>query len=90
MISETAGKISSIPQGWKFVSIQDGEVCFEVEGHGCSFSFDLFTDDALKTLRAIFLGKIHSITTQRWNLHRYLAMVNGEMDKRVNERVCRE
>lgn len=90
MTLKTEGKIDSIPRDWRFTKIDGNAVCFVIDGHACSFTFELFTDDALRVLRAIFLGKIHSLTIQRWNLHRYLAIVNGEMDRRVNEKACEE
>ena len=90
MITETMEKIMVIPLHWRVGKVRDTHVSVDIEGHTqVDIPLSQFADGALRQLRAILLGKIHSLVMERACVYKDIAAVNGELDRRVNEASCR-
>lgn len=84
VITENFTKIMVIPPHWEVGRIKD--MCLTVDAGHTQTEIPLaqFADGALSQLRAIFLGKIHALVMERASIYKYIAAVNGELDRRVN------
>jgi hypothetical protein len=94
MISEMAEKIMVIPAHWEINKITDTHVSVNIAGHTqMDIPLAQFSTGALRQVRAILLGKIHALVMQRASTYKHIAVVNGELDRRVNEKTvnnCRD
>lgn len=91
MITEITEKIVVIPPHWKVGKIENMALAVDIEGHTqVNVPFTLFADGALRQLRAIYLGRIHNLVIERASVYKYVASVNGELDKRKNAESCKE
>ena len=89
MSTETMKTIVIIPPQWKIGRIGNRQVAVNTGHAQETIPLAQFADGALRQLRAILLGKIHSLVTERASVYKHIAEVNGELDRRVNEAACK-
>lgn len=90
METETMEKIMVILPQWKIGGVRDGDVYVGVDGcPPAAIPTAQFTDGALRQIKAICLGKIHNLVKERASICCDIASINEELDRRVNEKACR-
>lgn len=79
-------RIEEISKDWMVTKIEDGVVHIIVAGDKWLVPIFQFSDMALRNLRAIFLGRIHSMMMGKRNLWEYVEITNLELSKRTNNK----
>ena len=93
VVKEKKPQISQIAQMGKEV-LKEGKpqidkiVCLDIEGVLYAFTLPMLSRSDLKELKALLLKKIHALCVTREMLYDQLAEVNGELDRRTNEKAC--
>jgi len=66
------------------------EISFKVDGQGYIFRLDEFTEWDLKLIKGLVLRLLGDVLTERDRMYECIRRINGELDRRVNEKACKE
>ena len=68
--------------------IEDRRIHIEVNGQQHIFELGECTGGELEIFKTLLMWALHTLIGQRDLLHEAIAKVNGELDRRVNEKAC--
>ena len=70
------------------IRICDGVVHIKENGAVRKYWLGELDEAELRGFLAVFLAEIHALVEHRGRIYGYVRAVNGELDRRVNEKAC--
>ncbi len=66
------------------------DISFKAEGYSCVICLDGLSEEELKNLKELILKLLGDVLVKREQLYECIRRINGELDRRTNEKACKE